>query len=32
MEKPAVAKFAQFMRDRIHKMTDFVYLIDVNDI
>ena len=32
MEKPAVAMFAQFMRNLIHKMTDLVYAIDVNDI
>ena len=31
MEKPVIPKFAQF-RDFNHRMTDLVYVIDVNDI
>ena len=34
MERPAVAMFAQFilLKDLIHRMTDLVYVIDVNNI
>ena len=33
MERPAVATFAQFiMRNLTHRMTDLVYVTDVNDI
>ena len=33
MERPAVAIFTQFlMRDLVHRMTDLVYAIEVNNI
>ena len=33
MERPEVAMFGQFiMRNLIHKMTDLVYVIDINCI